>query len=93
MRSTKDFRFKCTRCGNCCTDKNTIVNVNYSDILKIKKGLNLMLNETIEILGFYTYDKEPAAEDRKKMVISPIRTEKGLAFVGLLKEDSGACYF
>ena len=93
MRSTKDFRFKCIRCGNCCTDKNTIVNVTYSDILRIKKGLNLMLNETIEILGFYTYDKEPAAEDRKKMVISPIRTEKGLAFVGFLKEDSGACYF
>ncbi|TFG01282.1 MAG: YkgJ family cysteine cluster protein [Promethearchaeota archaeon] len=93
MRSTKGFRFKCTKCGNCCTDKNTIVNVTYSDILRIKNGLNLMLNEILEILGFYTYDKELAAEDRKKMVIPPIRTEKGLAFVGLLKKDSGACYF
>jgi Fe-S-cluster containining protein len=50
------------------------------------------LEETIEILGFYVFDGDPTEEDRKKMVISPIKTEKGLAFVGL-KKNSGVCYF
>ena len=89
----KEFRFKCIRCGNCCTDKNTLVNITYSDILRIRKSLNLTLEEIIEILGFYLYNKEFTEEDRKKMVISPIITEKGLAFIGLIKRNSGACYF
>lgn len=89
----KEFRFECTRCGNCCTDKNTLVNVTYLDILRIKKGLNLTLEEVIEILGFYFFDNILSLEDRKKMVISPIQTEKGLAFVGLIKKPSGSCFF
>ncbi|MFX0189007.1 MAG: YkgJ family cysteine cluster protein [Candidatus Hodarchaeota archaeon] len=92
-KTPKEFRFKCIRCGNCCTDKKTLVNVTYSDILRIGKGLNLTLEEIIEILGFYLYDKEPKAEDLNKMVVSPIRTEKGLAFIGLIKRDSGTCIF
>jgi len=90
----KEFRFECLKdCGNCCQDTNTLVNVTYLDILRIKKGLNLTLEETIEILGFYVYQEPPTEEDRKKMVISPIKTEKGLAFVGLIKKDSKSCYF
>ena len=89
---TKEFRFKCLNCGACCSDPKTLVNVTYLDILRIKKGLDLTLDETIEILGFYVFDEPPTEEDRKKMVISPIKTEKGLAFVGL-KKKSGSCYF
>ena len=88
----KEFRFKCLNCGNCCSDSKTLVNVSYLDILRIKKGLTLTLEEIIEILGFYVFDEPPTEEDRKKMVISPIKTEKGLAFVGL-KKNSGVCYF
>ena len=90
---TLEFRFKCIRCGNCCTDEKTIVNLTYSDILRIKEGLNLSLKEVIEIIGFYFYDKELSEEERKKMVITPMMTEKGLAFAGLRKDDSGVCYF
>ncbi|MFX0106340.1 MAG: YkgJ family cysteine cluster protein [Candidatus Hodarchaeota archaeon] len=89
----KSLRFACTRCGNCCTDKNTIVNVTYLDILRIKNGLNLNLSEILEILGFYVFDKRVTNDDKKKMIISPIMTEKGLAFVGLLKNSLGGCYF
>jgi Fe-S-cluster containining protein len=89
---TKEFRFECVRCGKCCTDNNTLVNVTYQDILRIKNGLNLTLEETIEILGFYVFDETPTEEDRKKMVISPIKTEKGLAFTGL-KKNFESCYF
>ncbi len=89
----EEFRFECTKCGFCCTDKKTIVNVTYLDILRIKNGLDLTLNEVIEILGFYVFDKKLAREELKKMVLSPIETEKGLTFIGLMKKASGECYF
>ena len=87
------FKFKCVYCANCCSDKTTIVNVSYLDILRIIKGLNLTFNEILEILGFYIYDKNVPHDFYKKMVIPPIITEKGKAFVGLLKRSTGACIF
>ncbi|MEJ2248910.1 MAG: YkgJ family cysteine cluster protein [Candidatus Lokiarchaeota archaeon] len=87
------FRFECHRCGECCTDPNTLVNLTYFDIIRIKEGLKLTNNELIRILGFYVYDTEPSEEDKKKMVISPIETEKGFAYMGLLKKKNGVCYF
>lgn len=92
-KEIKEFRFECTRCGNCCTDKNTFVNITYSDILRIKNGLNLSLEEILEILGFYIFDKTPTEEEIRKMVVPPIETERGLAFTGLKKNSSGKCYF
>jgi Fe-S-cluster containining protein len=61
--------------------------------LRIIKGLKLELNESLEIFGFYVYDKILNNITLKKMVISPIKTEKGLAFVGLMKNKQGKCYF
>ena len=92
MSNLKEFRFLCTRCGYCCSDKNTIVNLTYFDILRIRNGLNLSIEEILEVTGFYIFDKETINEEHK-MVVSPIETERGLAFIGLLKKDSGFCYF
>jgi len=90
----KELRFKCQRCGDCCVDKNTLVNITYSDILRIKDGLRLEdLQEILEILGFYIFDKTPTEEEIRKMVVPPIETERGLAFTGLKKKSSGKCYF
>lgn len=89
----KNLRFKCERCGNCCTDQNTIVNVTFSDIQRIKDALDLTLEELNHILAFYIFEEEMSEEDRKKMVVSPVETEKGLAFVGLRKKSDGSCYF
>ncbi|MFX1496250.1 MAG: YkgJ family cysteine cluster protein [Promethearchaeota archaeon] len=93
MVLSEELRFECTRCGNCCTDQNTIVNTTYFDILRIKNGLNLTLDELIYVLGFYLYRGKISERIRKKLVISPIIIEKGLAFVGLFKKESGDCYF
>ena len=93
MTNTNDLRFKCVNCGKCCTDLNTLVNTTYSDILRIRNGLNLNLDEIIEILGFYVFDKKPTTKEIDKMVVPPIETEKGLAFIGLKKKSSGQCYF
>lgn len=92
MNNLKELRFKCTRCGNCCSDKNTIVNVTYFDILKIRNGLNLSIEEVLEVFGFYIFENETISQEHK-MVISPIETEKGLAFIGLRKKKTGSCYF
>jgi len=93
MSNTNNLRFKCVNCGKCCTDLNTLVNTTYSDILRIRNGLNLNLDEIIEILGFYVFDKKPTTKEIDKMVVPPIETEKGLAFIGLKKKSSGQCYF
>lgn len=87
------FKFRCICCANCCSDKKTIVNVTYLDILRIIKGLNLSFNEILEIFGFYIYEKNVSNDFFKKMVIPPIITEKGNAFVGLLKKSTGACIY
>ena len=93
MEDKKEFRFQCINCGNCCTDKNTIVNMSYNDILLIKNGLKLNIDETLEILGFYVFENTPTNQELKKMVVPPIFTENGLAFVGLLKNNLGECVF
>jgi Fe-S-cluster containining protein len=89
----KPLRFICSRCGNCCSDKNTFVNVTYADILNIKNNLHLNINEILQIIGFYIFDKEPSEEMLSKMIIPPIETEQGLAFVGLIKNADGSCIF
>ena len=50
MKDLKKLRFACTRCGNCCTDKDTLVNLTFLDILRIKDGLKLDLKEVLDIL-------------------------------------------
>ncbi|MFX0038357.1 MAG: YkgJ family cysteine cluster protein [Promethearchaeota archaeon] len=89
----QNLRFVCTRCGNCCTDKDTLVNLTYLDILRIKDGLKLDLEEMLDIVGFYIFDKTISEENEKRMVVSPIETERGLAFVALRKNSLGGCYF
>ena len=92
-KDNNEFKFQCINCGGCCSDQNTIVNVTYKDILAIKNGLKLSLEETLETLGFYIFEKPPTSENLKKMVVPPIETENGLAFIGLLKDRSGGCIF
>lgn len=93
MVNPEELRFVCTRCGNCCTDKDTIVNITYLDILRLKTGLKLDLKETLEIIGFYVFNKRLTERTLEKMVVSPIETERGLAFTGLLKNNLGECFF
>jgi len=93
MSSTDDLRFECVHCGKCCTDLNTLVNTTYLDILRIRNGLNLTEDEVIEVLGFYIFEKKPTIKEITRMVVPPIETERGLAFIGLKKKVEGQCYF
>ncbi|MHA1148902.1 MAG: YkgJ family cysteine cluster protein [Promethearchaeota archaeon] len=95
MEQPEEFRFKCTKCGNCCTDSNTVINVTYKDILRIKEGLRLTIDEIIEILSFYLFKEPPTNDQLTKLVVPPIETEEGLAFIGLrrAKLKKYSCYF
>lgn len=93
MVLSKKLKFECIHCGNCCCDPNTLVNVTYLDIIRIKNGLKFTIDELFEVLSFYVYDKKPIQDDLLKMVIPPIQTEKGPAFVALRKLQSGDCVF
>jgi len=93
MSNLPPFRFECIRCGSCCTDKNTIVNLTHTDISRLSKGLKLTLNELLEIIGFYIFEKRITESEISKMVVTPIMTERGLSFPGLKKNSDGICYF
>jgi len=93
MSNLPKIRFSCIRCGSCCTDKNTLVNVTHTDILRLSKGLNLTLDELLEVISFYIFENKITESDISKMVITPIMTERGLSFPGLKKNPEGICYF
>ncbi|MBY9006251.1 MAG: YkgJ family cysteine cluster protein [Candidatus Lokiarchaeota archaeon] len=93
MSVTKELRFECVRCGKCCIDKNTIVNITYFDIIRLYTKLKLNIDELIHILGFYIFKQSLSKEFLSKMVISPVNTEKGSAFVGLRKLENHHCFF
>jgi Fe-S-cluster containining protein len=93
INSQNNPKFSCVRCGNCCKDKNTIVNLTYSDILRIKNGLKLSLDELLDILGFYIFPSSIDKRIKKRLVIPPLKTQKGLSFVGLMKSKDGKCIF
>ena len=87
------YHFNCVQCGNCCSDKNTIVNLTYSDILRIQWDQNLDFQGLLDIVGFYVFDEPVTEEQIEKMVLPHIETQNGQAFLGLQKNDSGSCIF
>jgi len=86
-------RFKCLRCGRCCSDASTVVTVTATDIARIANFLGLTEDELLSVLGFYQLGEETPADQVDKMVTKPIMTERGSAFVGLLKGEGGRCVY
>lgn len=89
----KPYRFKCLRCGNCCKDKNTLVNLTFMDILRIQKYLDYDYKQLMEVIGFYIFENEPTEDQIKQMVVPPILTQRGKAFVALKKAADGRCVY
>ncbi len=89
----KPYRFKCLKCGKCCSDPNTLVNLTFSDILRIQKYMGYSLSELMDVIGFYIFETEPDEAQKKAMVVPPIMTQRGNAYVGLKKSKEGKCQF
>ena len=87
------LRFKCISCGKCCSDPQTFVNLTFRDILNLKKGLKISANELLQYIGFYTYKVEEERDLMEKMVYSPVITEKGKAYIGILRQEGSKCVF
>ncbi len=51
------------------------------------------VDELLGILGFYQLSESVPKSQIEKMVTSPVTTEKGVAFVGILKGEGGKCIF
>ncbi len=93
MKNEKTYHFECVKCGKCCSDKNTIVNLTYTDILRMEYEKKYTLVDFLNFVGFYKFEDDPTEQQLKQMVVPPIQTEKGGAFLGLRKETDGRCIF
>ncbi len=93
MTNDYEFKFECNRCGTCCTDNKTIVNLTITDLNRLKNGLNLDIDELLEITSFYVLKEMQSSEALEQMVIPPITTEKGKSFIALRKNEDGNCIF
>ena len=51
------------------------------------------LADFLNYVGFYMFEDEPSEQQLKQMVVPPIQTERGGAFLGLRKRDDGQCIF
>jgi len=89
----KVLRFSCMKCGRCCKDEKTFVNITFQDILRLHTGLKYSLEDIMEVIGFYTFTDVNVKEFMNHMVYSPLHTEKGLAYIGLLKKKNYRCTF
>ena len=93
MSNDKTYHFECIKCGKCCSDKNTIVNLTYTDILRMEYEKKYNLSDFLNFVGFYMFEEDPTAQQLKQMVVPPIQTENGGAFLGLRKQEDGRCIF
>ena len=92
-KNLKILRFSCTKCGKCCSDSKTFVNLTYQDILRFHKGLKMSLQELMEVVGFYTFKDANVEDFVAQMVYAPIETEQGLAYIGLIRDKDSRCVF
>jgi len=93
MDEIPNFKFECIRCGKCCSDTKTIVNLTFDDLKRLKEGLNLTLDDLLQITSFYLFKESLSLDTFEKMVIPPINTEKGKSFIALRKVEGGRCFF
>ncbi|MFX0098757.1 MAG: YkgJ family cysteine cluster protein [Candidatus Hodarchaeota archaeon] len=93
--SLSEFKFKCTKCGACCSSPGLIVNLTPRDLRSIRKFLKVEPEKLLQVVAFYQID--PNSNDMKsiqeKLVFPGLKTSKGEAYLGLLKRQDGRCIF
>ena len=51
------------------------------------------MQELMEVVGFYTFKDANVEEYMAQMIYTPIETEQGLAYIGLIKDKDSRCVF
>ncbi|MHA1715762.1 MAG: YkgJ family cysteine cluster protein [Promethearchaeota archaeon] len=96
LKDLNRIKFKCLKCGNCCTNPGLIVNLTPRDAQVLIRHLKIDASGLLKFVGFYQVkgiDEEVNEAVRERLVFSPLMTNRGPAYLGLLKLSSGACIF
>lgn len=96
IASLKNFAFHCTKCGACCSYPGMIVNVTPRDVRTLVRYLKVDASALLKVLAFYQVEPNDTMDEatiQERMVFPALKTHKGLAFLGLLKQPSGQCLF
>lgn len=91
-----DFQFKCIRCGSCCSGSSLIVNLTPRDMQVLARQLRCTPGQLLKYIGFYQVEVDSKQEEeavRERLVVPPVMTSNGMAYVGLLKRPDGKCVF
>jgi Fe-S-cluster containining protein len=96
IASIASFKFHCTKCGACCSYPGLIVNVTPRDIRVLAKHLKTDASALLKVLAFYQVEPDETMDEttiQERMVFPALKTHKGLAYLGMLKQASGQCIF
>ena len=96
IASMKDFAFHCTKCGACCSYPGLIVNVTPRDLRVLAKHLKIDASALLKVLAFYQVEPNETMDEaaiQERMVFPALKTHKGMAYLGMLKQASGQCIF
>lgn len=95
MASLSDFHFKCTKCGLCCSHHGLIVNLTPRDLKILAKHFKAEPKQLLKIIGFYQVreDDNDSGNIEERLVFPPLKTNRGMAYMGLLKRSDGRCIF
>ena len=95
IESKECVKFHCTKCGACCSYPGLIVNVTPRDVRVLAKQLKADASALLKVLAFYQVEpgSMDEAEVQERMVFPAVKTHKGMAYLGLLKQASGECIF
>jgi Fe-S-cluster containining protein len=91
-QKTKAVRFECKLCGACCSQHTLIVTMNGRDIVRLVDSLGLSYQEALRVLDFYVLP-EGTETPAGLQNIPQVKTERGLAYIALRKEENGTCIF
>src|SRR5271157_3875690 len=96
IASLTNFKFHCTKCGACCSYPGLIVNVTPRDVRTLAKNLKADASVLLKVLAFYQIEPDEDIDETailERMVFPALKTHKGMAFLGLLKQPNGQCTF
>jgi len=96
IASLSSFHFHCTKCGACCSYPGLIVNVTPRDMRVLVKHLKVDASALLKVLAFYQVEPDGDIDEsaiQERMVFPALKTHKGMAYLGLLKQASGQCIF
>lgn len=84
------INFRCTKCAACCSNKNLLITVTVHDLFKW-----IILGQKPDgiknLIGFHIFNPEEQDIISKKLLTVPVLTEKGPAFMGMMRDSNNRC--